>query len=404
MAEAVKKEITIMKMINHKHIVNLRDVLASKTKIYIVCELATGGELFYKLAHEGKFEENKARYYFQQLISGMEYCHAKGVCHRDLKPENLLLNEDQILKISDFGLSAIHRPEGMQTPKLLYTTCGTPNYVAPEVLGDKGYEGTPADIWSCGVILFVFLAGYLPFDESSTDLLFKKIQKGVFKMPPWLTQGSKSLISRLLVVDPSKRITIDDIKNDVWFKVNNETPALLIPSPSLSPPVPPSFQNIEEEEQGDKKGQGQGHDHDDHDESPNVLINGLTVTNAFDLIALSGVLDMTRMLAPHPPSDQITRYTKWSSTADADCILSRLDSTLTQLSIAHTVNAKRYKIRATQTTPCKGQLSFIIQIFLMAPGLHLVDFRKGLGDIGEFQHMYKQIYDKCKDLITSEKK
>jgi serine/threonine protein kinase len=381
-------------------------VLASKTKIYIVSELATGGELFYKLAHEGKFDESKARYYFQQLISGMEYCHAKGVCHRDLKPENLLLNEDQILKISDFGLSALHRTE--DGSKLLYTTCGTPNYVAPEVLGDKGYEGTSADVWSCGVILFVFLAGYLPFDENSTDLLFKKIQKGHYKIPPWFTAGSRALITRILVVDPSKRITIDDIKADEWFKINNETPTLATLPPSsliapAIPAIPPSFQSIDEEG-AENLHHSQESDEPDERELPNVVINGLTVTNAFDLIALSGVLDMTRMLAPPPPEEQIMRYTKWSSVFDADRILTRLANTLNQLGITHTVNPKRYKIRVTHTTPHKGQLTFRIQIFLMAPGLHMVDFRKGLGDIAEFHRIYKQLCEECKDIIGSNSK
>lgn len=127
------------------------------------------------------------------MISGVEYCHAKGICHRDLKPENLLLDEDQILKISDFGLSATLQT-GDDNSRLLHTTCGTPNYVAPEVLSDKGYEGTCADIWSCGVILYVFLAGYLPFEESTTELLFRKIQRAQFKYPTWFSPGAKGMV------------------------------------------------------------------------------------------------------------------------------------------------------------------------------------------------------------------
>lgn len=402
MAEAVKKEITIMKMISHKHIVNLRDVLASKTKIYIVCELATGGELFYRLAHEGKFEENKARCFFQQLISGIEYCHVKGICHRDLKPENLLLGEDQVLKLSDFGLSAIY--SGEQGSKLLYTTCGTPNYVAPEVLGDKGYYGESADIWSCGVILFVFLSGYLPFDETSTDLLFKKIQKGQYKIPPWLTVGARSLIARLLVVDPTKRITIEEIKKDDWFRVNNTTPILSIAPPAIETPIAPSFQSIDEnvvKEEKEERVEREKENETDSENSAHVRINGLTVTNAFDLIALSGVLDMTRMLTSQPAEmELIRRYTKWSSTSPADVLLDRLAKALHHLGVAHTVNSTRYKIRANLNTSTKGPLSFTIQIFLMAPGLHMVDFRKGLGDIGEFNKIYKQIYEECKELVS----
>jgi serine/threonine protein kinase len=162
--------------------------------------------------------------------------------------------------------------------------------------------------YKLGVILFVFLAGYLPFDETSTDLLFKKIQKGNFKIPPWFSPGSRctylvsyrflfltpatqltqhaALISQLLVVDPTKRITIEEIKNDTWFKVDNETPKLCI-TPHTEPPAQPStFQSIEDEDTSEAE---------DHDSSlPKVVINGLTVTNAFDLIALSGVLGQTK--------------------------------------------------------------------------------------------------------------
>ncbi|KAG0461246.1 hypothetical protein HPP92_021543 [Vanilla planifolia] len=158
MADQIKREISIMKLVRHPHVVLLHEVLASRKKIYIILEFITGGELFDKIVHHGKLNENDSRKYFQQLIDGVDYCHNKGVCHRDLKPENLLLDSQGNLKISDFGLSAL-RGEGVN---LLRTTCGTPNYVAPEVLSHKGYDGAIADIWSCGVILFVLLAGYLP--------------------------------------------------------------------------------------------------------------------------------------------------------------------------------------------------------------------------------------------------
>ena len=119
-------------------------------------------------------------------MDGVEYCHSKGVCHRDLKPENLLLDENGMLKISDFGLSALYDGDAdgnNSRSQLLHTTCGTPNYVAPEVLADKGYDGRTADVWSCGVILYVLLAGFLPFDEPTMTALFRKIQSADFAYP-----------------------------------------------------------------------------------------------------------------------------------------------------------------------------------------------------------------------------
>lgn len=182
-------------------------------------ELITGGELFDKIVAEGRFDDVTARFYFRQLIRGVKYCHSQGVCHRDLKPENLLLDANGDLKISDFGLSALYTgnadDEGRAT--LLHTTCGTPNYVAPEVLADRGYDGRAADIWSAGVILYVLLAGFLPFDEPHMSALFKKIQRAEFTYPAWFTPQVRDLIDRILVPDPAKRISIADIEAHAWF-------------------------------------------------------------------------------------------------------------------------------------------------------------------------------------------
>ncbi|CAM9434498.1 unnamed protein product, partial [Phaeothamnion confervicola] len=133
MGAQVKREISIMKLVRHKYVVQLREVLASSSKIFLVCELITGGELFDKIVEKQKFNEDEARFYFRQLVAGVEYCHCKGVCHRDLKPENILLDCDGNVKISDFGLSNLYSGGDDEALKLLHTTCGTPNYVAPEV-------------------------------------------------------------------------------------------------------------------------------------------------------------------------------------------------------------------------------------------------------------------------------
>ncbi|KAG6473475.1 hypothetical protein ZIOFF_067391 [Zingiber officinale] len=164
----------------------------------------------------GKLSEAESRRYFQQLIDGVGYCHNKGVYHRDLKPENLLLDSQGNLKISDFGLSALPA----QGDSLLRTTCGTPNYVAPEVLGHKGYNGAVADTWSCGVILYVLLTGYLPFDEVDLGTLYSKIDKAEFSFPSWFSDGSRSLIRRILDPNPETRMRMEDIRNDEWFKKN----------------------------------------------------------------------------------------------------------------------------------------------------------------------------------------
>lgn len=207
MVEQIKREVSIMKMVRHPNVVRLHEVLASRVKIYIVLEFVSGGELFDEIVHQGKLSEEKSRRYFQQLIDAVDYCHGRGVSHRDLKPENLLLDAQGNLKISDFGLSAL--PHQVREDGLLHTVCGTPNYVAPEVLENKGYDGAVADIWSCGVILFVLMSGYLPFNEADLKTLYNKIQRAHFFCPAWFSPDAKSLISRILDPNPETRSALD---------------------------------------------------------------------------------------------------------------------------------------------------------------------------------------------------
>lgn len=213
----IKREVTIMRRLRHPNIIRLHEVLATKTKIYFVIEFAKGGELFGKV-EKGRFSEDLSRRYFHQLISAVGYCHSRGVYHRDLKPENILLDEHWNLKVSDFGLAAVKEQIRPDDGGLLHTLCGTPAYVAPEILAKKGYDGAKVDIWSCGVILYVLAAGFLPFSDTNLMNLYRKIYQGEFRCPRWMSPELRKLLSRLLDTNPASRITIDEIRNDPWFK------------------------------------------------------------------------------------------------------------------------------------------------------------------------------------------
>ncbi|KEH34441.1 putative protein kinase CAMK-CAMKL-CHK1 family [Medicago truncatula] len=215
LAENVKLEIIIMSRLHHPHIVRLHEVLATKTKIYFVMDFVRGGELFAKIS-KGRFSEDLSRRYFHQLISAVGYCHSRGVFHRDLKPENLLLDENGNLKVSDFGLSAVTNQ--IRSDGLLHTLCGTPAYVAPEVLAKRGYDGAKVDVWSCGVVLFVLAAGYLPFNDQNLMVMYRKIYKGEYKCPRWMSPGLQRFLSKLLDTNPETRITIDGMTRDPWFR------------------------------------------------------------------------------------------------------------------------------------------------------------------------------------------
>jgi len=213
MEEKVKREIKILRLFMHPHIIRLYEVIDTPADIYFVMEYVKSGELFDYIVEKGRLQEEEARRFFQQIISGVEYCHRNMVVHRDLKPENLLLDSKWNVKIADFGLSNV-----MRDGHFLKTSCGSPNYAAPEVISGKLYAGPEVDVWSCGVILYALLCGTLPFDDENIPNLFKKIKSGIYTLPSHLSPLARDLIPRILVVDPMKRITIREIREHSWFK------------------------------------------------------------------------------------------------------------------------------------------------------------------------------------------
>ncbi|KAL9408212.1 hypothetical protein AB3S75_046712 [Citrus x aurantiifolia] len=215
MEDRIVREVSAMRRLqNHPNILKIQEVMATKTKIYLVMEYAAGGELFGKL-RRGRLTESAARRYFQQLVSALHFCHQNGVAHRDVKPQNLLLDRDGNLKVSDFGLSAL--PEQIKNG-MLHTACGTPAYTAPEVVARRGYDGAVADAWSCGVILFVLLAGYLPFDDSNLLAMYKKVNRRDYQFPSFVSKPARSLIYQLLDPNPKTRMSIEKIMNISWFQ------------------------------------------------------------------------------------------------------------------------------------------------------------------------------------------
>ncbi|PNW84016.1 hypothetical protein CHLRE_04g211600v5 [Chlamydomonas reinhardtii] len=215
MEEKVRREIKILRLFMHPHIIRLYEVIETPSDIYVVMEYVKTGELFDYIVEKGRLGEDEARHFFQQIISGVEYCHRNMVVHRDLKPENLLLDAKMNVKIADFGLSNI-----MRDGHFLKTSCGSPNYAAPEVISGKLYAGPEVDVWSCGVILYALLCGSLPFDDENIPNLFKKIKGGIYNLPSHLSPGARDLIPRMLLVDPLKRITIPEIRQHPWFNMH----------------------------------------------------------------------------------------------------------------------------------------------------------------------------------------
>nr|XP_010919144.1 CBL-interacting protein kinase 9 isoform X4 [Elaeis guineensis] len=339
MVELIKREISTMKLIKHPNVVQLYEVMASKTKIYIVLEFVNGGELFDKIVKHGRLKEDEARRYFQQLINAVDYCHSRGVYHRDLKPENLLLDSYGNLKVSDFGLSAF-APQ-IREDGLLHTACGTPNYVAPEVLNDKGYDGTASDIWSCGVILFVLMAGYLPFDEPNLMALYKKICKANFSCPSWFSSGAKKLVKCILDPNPHSRITIPQILEDEWFTKGYK---------------PPCFE--------------QGED--------------------VSLEDVDAVFNDSEGL--------VKRETRFTSQCPPNEIMAKIEEAAKPLGFNVSKHNYKMKLKGDKTGR-KGHLSVATEVFEVAPSLHMVELRKTGGDTLEFHKFYKSFSSGLKDIV-----
>ncbi|PKA67229.1 CBL-interacting protein kinase 2 [Apostasia shenzhenica] len=382
--DQIKREISVMRLVRHPNIVQLYEVMASKTKIYFVLEYVKGGELF-NMVSKGKLKEDVARKYFQQLISAVDFCHSRGVYHRDLKPENLLLDDDGNLKVSDFGLSAL--AESKTLDGLLHTTCGTPAYVAPEVINRKGYDGVKADIWSCGVILFVLMAGYLPFHDPNLMEMYKKIGKAEFKCPNWFPSDVRRLISRILDPNPATRISIAKIKENSWFRkgfsvqqMKYETePKEIVPF-DVNATFNASAGNATDEKQEIGKQESM---------KPTNL-------NAFDIISLSAGFDLSGLFE----GGDHNREARFTSSKSSSTIITRLEEIAKILRLKVKKKDGGVLKMEGSNEGRKGFLGIDAEIFEVTPTLHLVEIKKASGDTLEYQKLWKQdIRPALKDIV-----
>ncbi|XP_035483825.2 serine/threonine-protein kinase BRSK2-like isoform X6 [Scophthalmus maximus] len=215
----VEREIAILKLIEHPHVLKLHDVYENKKYLYLVLEHVSGGELFDYLVKKGRLTPKEARKFFRQIISALDFCHSHSICHRDLKPENLLLDEKNNIRIADFGMASLQVGES-----LLETSCGSPHYACPEVIRGEKYDGRKADAWSCGVILFALLVGALPFDDDNLRNLLEKVKLGVFHMPHFIPPDCQNLLRGMIEVDAGKRMTLEQIQKHTWYLAGKNEP------------------------------------------------------------------------------------------------------------------------------------------------------------------------------------
>ncbi|KAM0848504.1 hypothetical protein ACQ4PT_054341 [Festuca glaucescens] len=329
--DQVRREIATLTMLRHPNVVRLHEVAASKTKIYMVLEFVNGGELF------------------------------------DRIPENVLVDRKGNIKISDFGLSAL--PQHLGGDGLLHTTCGSPNYIAPEVLQNRGYDGSLSDIWSCGVILYIMLVGYLPFDDRNMVVLYQKIFKGDTHIPEWLSPGAQDLLRRILKPDPKKRINMAEIKTHDWFQKDYI-------------PVAPYDDNDEDVQFGavlpvEEK---------QISEAPGD--KSIYQMNAFELIGMASSLDLSSLFEEEEVSQRKIRFTSVLPPKD---LFDKMESSATGSGFQVQRVHSKLKIicncnRLNNPTP------FLVcaEVFELGPSLYVVELKKSHGDAA----LYRQLCDR----------
>ncbi|XP_052458276.1 serine/threonine-protein kinase MARK2 isoform X8 [Carassius gibelio] len=228
------REVRLMKFLNHPNIVKLFEVIDTEKTLYLVMEYASGGEVFDYLVAHGRMKEKEARAKFRQIVSAVQYCHQKCIVHRDLKAENLLLDADMNIKIADFGFS-----NEFTMGNKLDTFCGSPPYAAPELFQGKKYDGPEVDVWSLGVILYTLVSGSLPFDGQNLKELRERVLRGKYRIPFYMSTDCENLLKKFLILNPTKRGSLEQIMKDRWMNVGHEDDELkpyIEPQPDYKDP------------------------------------------------------------------------------------------------------------------------------------------------------------------------
>ncbi|KAJ8558046.1 hypothetical protein K7X08_004812 [Anisodus acutangulus] len=363
MERLIIREVSSMhRLKDHPNMIKLYEVMATKSKIYLVMELAPGGDLLSKLNRRGRFSYSTARFYFHQLISALHFCHQNGVAHRDLKPQNLLLDGEGRLKVSDFGFSALH--DEQLSNSLLQTACGTPAYMAPEIVYKKEYDGSKVDAFSCGVILFVFLTGKLPFDDSSYTKLHWAKHRREYQFSDWVQKPARNIINRLLDPNPSTRLSIEELTELSWFKR--------------------SAMKAEELNHHQQLQFGQGIFEKEYKRSGRL--------NAFDLISMSYGLNLSGLFEARSHNKKELRFTTSVQVGSVEEKVMKLGK------------EEGYRVERTKGGGIglvKGRVVLLVEIWEIAANLWLVEIKvvDGGQEFGETQ--WEVIEVGLKDIVVS---
>ncbi|KAF0902887.1 hypothetical protein E2562_019827 [Oryza meyeriana var. granulata] len=405
--EQIKREISVMQRLRHPNVVRIHEVMANKRRVYVVMEYVRGGALYryFRRDPAGRPREPEGRRFFQQLVSALAYCHARGVYHRDIKPDNLLVDEQGNLKVADFGLSAITDTERSEAH--LQTVCGTQLYLAPEVLERRGYDGAKADVWACGVVLFVLVAGRKPFPDCHFAQLYRMIRQSQFQCPASFSPELARLMRRLLQPDPARRITIPEIMETRWFRRgfkevsyyvdNNDRLRSLDNEPQLYDSDSDKFESSSSSDSstpvaGTPRVPGGGMhtsvsapalselDRMDNASSLRPRMPRPKSLNAFDIIASSPSFDLSGLFEERGRGERM----RFVSGAPVPEIIAKLEEIAGMVSFTARTKDCQVSIEATRNGQ-KGALAICAKVFELTPELVMVQVCKKAGDNSEYR-------------------
>ncbi|EGF78827.1 hypothetical protein BATDEDRAFT_90278 [Batrachochytrium dendrobatidis JAM81] len=362
MTSHVRNEIMVMKRLGqHSNVVQMHDVMATSSHIYIVMDLVVGGEVLYHLVSQGSFSDCQSSFYFRQLIAGISFCHDNRICHRDIKPENMLLTDTGVLKITDFGLAAVVGDRAMLTD-----VAGTPAYFSPEMIvtNQIEYLAFSADIWACGVVLYLFLTGKHPFATNTTKQMNELIIRTEYKIPPSMSLPARELLQTILVRDPKRRAKISTIQKHMW----------------LNMPIDKTWHSGQHAiDNGDQEG-------------------GNPKANIFELLAASGAFDISLVLNVEKQVLPYTLCTKFFSAACFETIIKSLTRVLYKMPVTFHIYEKRHMVSVMAPVE-NGMVVLMIRVYQTERGISLVDFKNYKGDYKEFYRIYRQAFEQLTDII-----
>jgi serine/threonine-protein kinase Chk1 len=413
--ESLKKEICIMKMLKHEHIIRFYGERKIGQFCYLFLEYADGGELFDRIEPDLGMEPGQAHHFFKQLLAGVEYLHQRGVAHRDIKPENLLLDGYDVLKISDFGLSTVFRYQGKE--RVLNKCCGTEPYVAPEVYAGVEYNAEPADLWSCGIVLVALLAGELPWDAPSPKYKpFKEWCSHNFLLPPWnkISNEPLALLKKILKKTPSKRYIMKEIKDHIWYKKvysvvksPGHEEALAMVSPTHRPAKRVKIESSPRytDRPGGEREVTSSQPAHRHDNSS--LVDGDAVSNTeyftqpscFDELIVGTQLPCTPGASQTPFQRLALRMTRFYTHVPAEDIWGRLRRTLDKMGLDVKPSPDQINLTVSTEDRRSSPLVFKASLFEMKKDLILVEFRRSKGDGLEFKKLFKKIKDSLSGIV-----